>query len=71
MIDRNHTFLDGVDLDTDKTSFCSQYIDDRATVLLLPVLHSDDWDLLYRVVAAMPGGAIIRRYWQRDIQITT
>ena len=42
-----------------------------AGVLLLPVLHSDDWDLLYRVVAAMPGGAIIRRYWQRDIQITT
>ncbi|MCB9458193.1 MAG: flippase [Anaerolineaceae bacterium] len=40
-------------------------------VMLLPVLHRDDWDLLYRVVMAMPGGTIIRRFWHRDIQTTT
>ena len=29
-------------------------------------LGADDWDLLYRLVAAMPGGGLIRRYWRRD-----
>jgi O-antigen/teichoic acid export membrane protein len=38
-------------------------------VLLLGVLASDDWDLLYRLAAALPGGHIIRRYWQRDVTV--
>ena len=33
------------------------------------VLGPDDWDLLYRLVAAMPGGTFIRRFWQRDVAI--
>ena len=33
------------------------------------ILAPDDWDLLYRLVAAMPGGDIIRRYWQRDVSL--
>ncbi|RMF77730.1 MAG: flippase [Chloroflexi bacterium] len=35
--------------------------------LLLGVLETDDWDLLYRLVAAMPGGTIVIRYWKRDL----
>ncbi|MBZ0288686.1 MAG: polysaccharide biosynthesis C-terminal domain-containing protein, partial [Anaerolineae bacterium] len=30
------------------------------------VLAADDWDLLYRLVAAMPGGGVVRRYWKRE-----
>lgn len=33
------------------------------------VLSSDDWDLLYRLTAAMPGGTFIRRYWKRETDI--
>jgi O-antigen/teichoic acid export membrane protein len=33
------------------------------------VLAPDDWDLLYRLVAAMPGGTFIRRFWRRDVAI--
>jgi O-antigen/teichoic acid export membrane protein len=33
------------------------------------VLRSDDWDLIYRLVAAMPGGALLRKYWQRDVAV--
>lgn len=33
------------------------------------VLAVDDWDLLYRLVAAMPGGDVIRRFWRRDVSI--
>jgi O-antigen/teichoic acid export membrane protein len=35
------------------------------------VLAEDDWDLLYRLVAVMPGGGVVRRYWQRDIPLST
>jgi O-antigen/teichoic acid export membrane protein len=38
-------------------------------VLLSGVLTSDDWDLLYRLVAAAPGGGLIRRVWQRETPI--
>ncbi|MAS37714.1 MAG: hypothetical protein CL610_27205 [Anaerolineaceae bacterium] len=38
-------------------------------VLAGQVLAADDWDLLYRLVAAMPGGALIRRYWRRDVTV--
>lgn len=40
-----------------------------AGVLAGRVLAADDWDLLYRLAAAMPGGARIRRYWRRDTPI--
>jgi len=33
------------------------------------VLASADWDLLYRLLAAMPGGAMIRRYWKREVAV--
>lgn len=39
------------------------------TVGVTRVLADDDWDLLYRLVAAMPGGAVVRRYWQRDTAV--
>ena len=34
-------------------------------VLLL--LKPDEWDLLYRLAAAVPGGSLITRVWRRDI----
>nr|PZN58199.1 MAG: hypothetical protein DIU68_02465 [Chloroflexota bacterium] len=40
-----------------------------ALVLAGGVLASDDWDLLYRLTAAMPGGALLLRYWRRDIPL--
>jgi hypothetical protein len=39
-------------------------------VLALRILQPDDWDLLYRLAAALPGGVIIRRVWRRDTAIT-
>lgn len=38
-------------------------------VLAARVLAPDDWDLLYRLTAAMPGGALILRFWRRDVAI--
>ncbi len=38
-------------------------------VLLLRVLRHDDWDLLYRLVAAMPGGGVVLRFWRRDVPL--
>lgn len=38
-------------------------------LLLAGAIQADDWDLLYRLLAAMPGGSLIRRYWQRDVVI--
>lgn len=40
-----------------------------AAVLLVGVLAADDWDLLYRLTAAVPGGALILRYWHRDVTL--
>lgn len=39
-------------------------------VFVLRILQPDDWDLLYRLAAALPGGALIRRVWRRDTAIT-
>ena len=39
-------------------------------VLLLPVLHRDDWDLIYRLATALPGGGYLRRVWKRDTQLS-
>lgn len=33
------------------------------------VLAAADWDLLYRLLAALPGGGFIRRYWKRDVAV--
>lgn len=40
-----------------------------ALVIVGGVLAADDWDLVYRLVAALPGGHIILRYWQRDVVV--
>lgn len=37
-----------------------------AVVVWGGVLAPDDWDLLYRLAAALPGGSLIRRVWRRD-----
>ncbi|MCC6804818.1 MAG: oligosaccharide flippase family protein [Anaerolineae bacterium] len=38
-------------------------------VLIGRVLAADDWDLLYRLAAAVPGGRVILRYWHRDVKL--
>lgn len=38
-------------------------------VLALRVLAAEDWDFLYRLSAALPGGGLIRRYWRRDVTV--
>lgn len=40
-----------------------------AGIIFGNVLSEADWDLLYRLTASLPGGTIIRRYWQRDTVI--
>lgn len=30
-------------------------------------LSSAEWDLFYRLLASLPGGGIVRRYWKRDV----
>lgn len=37
-------------------------------VLYGRVLSENDWDLLYRLASAMPGGAVVRRGWKRDVE---
>ncbi len=41
-----------------------------AGVLAARVLAPDDWDLLYRLVAAMPGGGYLLKYWRRDVKLS-
>lgn len=41
-----------------------------AGILLIRVLRPDDWDLLYRLVAAMPGGHLVQHVWKRDVVLT-
>ena len=38
-------------------------------VLVLGVLANDDWDLLYRLTAAVPGGSLVLRRWRRDVKL--
>jgi O-antigen/teichoic acid export membrane protein len=40
-----------------------------AGIFIFRILADDDWDLLYRLLAAMPGGARILKYWQRDVKL--
>ncbi|MBN2306158.1 MAG: polysaccharide biosynthesis C-terminal domain-containing protein, partial [Anaerolineae bacterium] len=36
-------------------------------VLVSGAIASDDWDLIYRLAMAMPGGSVIGRYWKRKL----
>jgi O-antigen/teichoic acid export membrane protein len=36
---------------------------------LFRILATDDWDLLYRMAAAMPGGEVVLKYWRRDVKL--
>ncbi|MEB2288259.1 MAG: oligosaccharide flippase family protein [Anaerolineae bacterium] len=38
-----------------------------ALLLLSGALARDDWDLIYRLATAMPGGAIVGRWWRREL----
>jgi O-antigen/teichoic acid export membrane protein len=38
-----------------------------ALVFFSGMLAKDDWDLIYRLAIAMPGGVVIRRYWKRGL----
>ena len=39
-----------------------------SAVLYGPVLGEHDWDILYRLASAMPGGAVVLRWWKRDVE---
>ena len=39
-----------------------------ALLLLSGAFARDDWDLIYRLATAMPGGAFIGRWWRRNLQ---
>ena len=36
-------------------------------VLAVGVIGKDDWDLIYRLTIAMPGGTVIAHYWKRQL----
>lgn len=36
-------------------------------VLLSGAIAPDDWDLIYRLMTAIPGGSVIARYWKREL----
>jgi stage V sporulation protein B len=36
-------------------------------VLVSGAIAKDDWDLIYRMSIAMPGGTVIGRYWKREL----
>ncbi|MGB1285570.1 MAG: polysaccharide biosynthesis C-terminal domain-containing protein, partial [Aggregatilineales bacterium] len=40
-----------------------------AGLLVGGVLNDADFDLIYRLLSAIPGGHIIRRYWTRDVSV--
>ncbi|MBK8026881.1 MAG: flippase [Chloroflexi bacterium] len=40
-----------------------------AGLLIGRVLAQEEWDLLYRLAAAMPGGGLVLRYWKRETPI--
>ncbi len=39
-------------------------------VLLARVLSAEDWDLIYRLAATMPGAALMARIWKRDVDLS-
>jgi O-antigen/teichoic acid export membrane protein len=38
-----------------------------ALALISGAIARDDWDLIYRLALAIPGGSIIGRYWKREL----
>jgi stage V sporulation protein B len=36
-------------------------------ILVSGAIAKDDWDLIYRMSIAMPGGTVIGRYWKREL----
>jgi hypothetical protein len=36
-------------------------------VIVSRTIAKDDWDLIYRMVMAMPGGSVVGRYWKRKL----
>jgi O-antigen/teichoic acid export membrane protein len=36
-------------------------------VILSRTIAKDDWDLIYRMVMAVPGGHVVGRYWKRKL----
>ena len=46
---------------------CGVYV---GGIWLARVLRSDDWDLIYRLVSAMPGSGALLRYWKRDLDLS-
>lgn len=39
-------------------------------LILARVLSAEDWDMLYRLAASIPGGGFLTRFWQRDVELT-
>ncbi len=39
-------------------------------VILARVLSAEDWDLIYRLASAMPGAALMARFWKRDVDLS-
>lgn len=36
-------------------------------VVLTGAIAPDDWDLIYRLAIAAPGGSVVQRYWKREL----
>ena len=41
-----------------------------AGAMLARVLNAEDWDLVYRLAATMPGAALMARVWKRDVDLS-
>ena len=41
-----------------------------AGAMLARVLKAEDWDLVYRLAATMPGAALMARVWKRDVDLS-
>jgi len=39
-------------------------------VVLVRVLSSEDWDLIYRLASTLPGAALLLRFWKRDVELS-
>lgn len=39
-------------------------------VVLVRVLSSEDWDLIYRLLSTMPGAATLQRFWKRNVELS-
>ena len=41
-----------------------------AGVVAMRTLDAEDWDMLYRLAAALPGGSRLRQIWKRDVELS-